>query len=224
MVLTSISLPTRVTTKNQTLFCPGIPGAGKTILTSIVIDHLHTRFYDQPDVGIAYVYCNFRRHDEQNAGDLLASLLKQLAQQRPSLPEALSDLESKHGLMKSRPSIEELSECLGSVSAEYSKVFIIVDALDECDASYRCRMSLLDELFNLQSGTGVDANLFTTSRPIFDIVQRFEGVPSLEIRASRQDIERYLRGHIGELSSFVTRRQELQEEIISAISDATDGM
>jgi Cdc6-like AAA superfamily ATPase len=63
----------------QTVFCPGIPGAGKTILTSIVIDELFTRFGNDENVCIAYIYCNFWRHDEQTAGDLLASLLKQLA-------------------------------------------------------------------------------------------------------------------------------------------------
>src|SRR6266702_6012814 len=28
----------------QTLFCPGIPGAGKTIITSIVVHYLHDKF------------------------------------------------------------------------------------------------------------------------------------------------------------------------------------
>src|SRR5947209_4514453 len=63
-------------TSKQTLFCPGIPGAGKTILTSIVIDDLSTRFLADQNVGIAYLYCNFRRRDEQGAEDLLANLLK----------------------------------------------------------------------------------------------------------------------------------------------------
>jgi hypothetical protein len=62
------------------LFCPGIPGAGKTILTSIVVDELTTRFAEDENVGIAYIFCNFRRQAEQNAEDLLMSLLKQLAQ------------------------------------------------------------------------------------------------------------------------------------------------
>src|SRR4051794_39963409 len=30
----------------QTLFCPGIPGAGKTVLTSIIIDDLCNRFHN----------------------------------------------------------------------------------------------------------------------------------------------------------------------------------
>jgi hypothetical protein len=61
-------------TSAQTLFCPGIPGAGKTILTSIVIDDLTTRHQDNQSIGIAYLYCDFRLHREQKAEELLASL------------------------------------------------------------------------------------------------------------------------------------------------------
>jgi hypothetical protein len=62
-------------TDNQTLFCPGIPGAGKTILTAVVIHDLTTQFSDDPTIGIAYIYCNFRQQDDQKLDDLLASLL-----------------------------------------------------------------------------------------------------------------------------------------------------
>jgi Cdc6-like AAA superfamily ATPase len=42
---------------NQTLFCPGIPGAGKTFITSIVIDYLQTTYKSS---SIAYLYCYIR--------------------------------------------------------------------------------------------------------------------------------------------------------------------
>ena len=71
----------------KTLFCPGMPGAGKTILTAVVIDELTARFANDPNIGIAYIYCNFRRQDEQKAVRLLASVLKQLAQGRALLPD-----------------------------------------------------------------------------------------------------------------------------------------
>ena len=54
-------------TDKQTLFCPGIPGAGKTIITAVVVNDLATRFADDLDIGIAYIYCDFRRRDEQKA-------------------------------------------------------------------------------------------------------------------------------------------------------------
>ena len=53
-----------VENNNQTLFCPGIPGAGKTILTSIIVDNLTSRFRNDPKTGIAYIYCNFGRRDK----------------------------------------------------------------------------------------------------------------------------------------------------------------
>lgn len=37
----------------QALFCPGIPGAGKTILTSIVVEHLWAKFQNDASIGIA---------------------------------------------------------------------------------------------------------------------------------------------------------------------------
>ncbi|KFY00471.1 hypothetical protein O988_03292, partial [Pseudogymnoascus sp. VKM F-3808] len=40
-------------TTSKTLFCPGIPGAGKTILTSIVVEELATRFPNDASIGIA---------------------------------------------------------------------------------------------------------------------------------------------------------------------------
>lgn len=36
-----------VTTAKETLFCPGMPGAGKTVLTSIVIEDLYERYKSQ---------------------------------------------------------------------------------------------------------------------------------------------------------------------------------
>jgi hypothetical protein len=76
---------------NQTLFCPGIPGAGKTMSAAIVIDELYTIFQNDASIGIAYVYCNFRRQHDQKPVDLLSSLLKQLIQERSLMPERINE-------------------------------------------------------------------------------------------------------------------------------------
>lgn len=67
-----------VDVKERRLFCPGIPGAGQAILTSVRVDQLVTRFEKRKTVSIAYIYCKFQRKDEQKLSDLLGSLLKQL--------------------------------------------------------------------------------------------------------------------------------------------------
>jgi hypothetical protein len=221
-LLDSEEFQTWLETDPQTLFCPGIPGAGKTILTSIVVEELTTRFSNDPAVGTAYIYCNFRRQADQKTEALLGSLLKQLAQGLSSLPESVKFLYDTHKDKRTRPSLDEILGALQSVAAAYSRVFIIVDALDECQVSDNCRQGFLSSLFNLQTKCG--ANLFATSRPILSIEKEFEGNSKLEIRASEEDVRRYLEGHMSHLPGFVARSLKLQEEVKTNIIKAVDGM
>jgi hypothetical protein len=102
----------------------------------------------------------------------------------------------------------------------YSRVFIIIDALDECQASDNCRSRFLSEIFNLQIKCG--ANIFATSRFIPDIIKKFNGSKTLEIRAHDQDILKYLDGRISQSESncLKTYREEIKTEITKAV----DGM
>jgi hypothetical protein len=206
----------------KTLFCPGIPGAGKTILTSIVVEELNIRFQNDKSIGVAYLYCNFRRQDEQKATDLLASLLKQLTQGQSSLPDSVKSLHKSHKDRRTRPSFDEISRTLQSVAAIYSRVFIIVDALDECQVSDGCRIAFLSEIFTLQEKC--QASLFATSRFIPEINEKFKESMQLEIRASDQDVRKYLDGHMSQLPRCVLRSSELQDEIKAEIIKAVDGM
>lgn len=221
-LLDSPEFKTWINTKNQTLFCPGIPGSGKTILTSIIVEELSLRFSTDTSIGIAYLYFNFRRHDEQKIDNLLASLLKQLAENQPSLPVAVKELYDQHKKKRTRPSFEDIFNCLKIVTKLYSRVFILVDALDESTVSDGCRQRFLSSLFNLQAEFG--ASFFATSRLILSIEKEFEGHSKLDIRASDEDVRRYLDGHMFRLPRFVTRSFELEEEIKIAIVKATEGM
>ena len=207
--------------KQQTLFCPGIPGAGKTMIASIVVDTLCTRFENDGSIGIAYLYCNFRQQQEKPAG-MLASLLGQLVQGQPSVPKGVKSLYESHKVKRTRPPFNELSEALQSTMASYSRTFIVIDALDECSISDGGCKQFLSEIFKTQAKTGTC--LFATSRFIPDIVEEFRGSPSLEIRAHDGDVRKYLDGHMSQLRSFVSRKPDLQEEIKTEIVKAVDGM
>jgi Cdc6-like AAA superfamily ATPase len=208
-------------TAKQTLFCQGMPGAGKTMIASIVVDHLSVEFQNDASVGIAYLYCNFRRQDEQSLTELLSSLLKQLVQGQLSVPESVKSLYERHK-DKARPSLDEILKVFYAVVADYSRTFIVIDALDECQVSGGVRSKLLSELFHLQAQT--EASLFATSRFIPEIEKEFKGSMSLEIHASDEDVQRYLDGHMSQLPSFVSRSSDLKEEIKSEIIKAVDGM
>jgi Cdc6-like AAA superfamily ATPase len=221
-LLDSAEYQTWADTKEQTLFCPGIPGAGKTILASIVIEELSTQFQNDNSVGIAYIFCHFQRQHEQNVEDLLASLLKQLTQGRSFLPDTIKSLYKNHLKKRTRPSVNEISIALQSVATIYSRVFLVIDALDECQISHNCRRTFISELLRLQANCGT--NLFATSRFIPDITENFRGSLLLEIRASTHDVRRYVDGYMSSLPSFVGRSLDLQEEVKTEIVKAVDGM
>jgi Cdc6-like AAA superfamily ATPase len=206
----------------QTLFCPGIPGAGKTIITSIVVEHLNAKFQNDTSIGIAYIYCDFKRQEERKPADLLSSLLKQLVQEQSPVPESVKSLYERHKDKGSRPSLEEILKSLHSIATDYSRVFILIDALDECQISHAVRRKFLSEVFNLQNKTGT--NIFATSRFILEIEKEFEGSISLEIRARDEDVQRYLEAHMSELPLCVSRNRALQGIIQAEIIKAVDGM
>ena len=208
--------------KQQTLFCPGIPGAGKTMVTSIVVDYLCKTFGNDGSIGIAYLYCNFRQQRDQKPVDLLTNLLGQLVQGQPSVPKDIKSLYERHKVKRTRPSLDEISEVLQSIMANYSRTFIAIDALDECGTSDGGWWKFLSEISKLQAKTGTC--LFATSRFIPEITAEFKGRPSLEIRANAGDVRKYLDGHISQLRPFVSRRSDLQEEIKTEIVKAVDGM
>lgn len=199
-----------------------MPGAGKTILTSVVVDDLEHKFHGDISVGIAYIYCNFNRKDEQKVQDLISSLLKQLLSYQCSLPQDLRDLYGYHHPKRTQPPLGKISEILQSVIASFSRVFIVVDALDECQISGSCRDQFLSGIFSIQ--TQLHANIFVTSRRIPDITETFRDSLVIEISAKPDDIGEYLRGHMSQLRNFVVEDPEMQNGIISSIMKAAHGM
>lgn len=164
----------------KVLFYPGIPGADKTIIASLVVDHLSKIFQNDNEVGIAYIYCNHKRQEKQKPVDLLKSLLKQLIQRQPYLPPSVKTLYKQHKGRRSSPSLDEVSEAVHSVIANYSRAFIIIDALDEAQGPDGSRAMFMSEIYKLQVHT--KANIFITSRYMHDIKEEIEGYTSLEIR------------------------------------------
>lgn len=220
--LNSTEFQSWLETDNQTLFCPGLPGAGKTIQTSVVVNDLYNRFQNDPTVGIAYFYLNYRRHKDQKIEELLACLLRQLATCHNSLPHSVLALYHRHQRWWTRPSLPELVAALKVIVRTYSRTFVIIDALDECQDSDRSRTNLLTELFLLQKARGI--NLLATSRSIPEITEWFNGCPSLGICPSQDDIWHYLDRNMSLLPNFVKGNVDLQAEIKTSIAGAIEGV
>jgi Cdc6-like AAA superfamily ATPase len=206
---------------SQTLFCPGIPGAGKTMMAAIAVDHLQ-KAIQTTDIGVAYLYCNYKRQADQTAPNLLAAIIKQLVQNRPSIAHSLSSMYERHRVRGTRPSFKELSSVLQSVLANYSKVYVVLDALDECPEQNGTRSQLLGICRDLQQQTGL--RLMATSRHIPDIVEKFKDTPLVEVRASDSDLKRFVTGNVNRFARFVRLSSDLQERVQTKIVEAADGM
>jgi Cdc6-like AAA superfamily ATPase len=211
-------------TDNQTLFCPGIPGAGKTFITSIVVDYLFSRFKNDSSISIAYLYCKVARQGKQTPVRLFESILKQLVRKQSPLPQCVKDLYKEHKDKPSRPKLQELVNALQSVISPDSRVFIIVDALDECQDYDNCRTEFLSKLFSLQNKTGL--NLFATSRPQ-EVEAKFSACIRLEIHGRKEDIERYVDGRISQwetLHDDTVEDKDMRDMIKTKVTIAADGM
>jgi NACHT domain len=206
--------------KKRTLFCPGIPGSGKTMIASIAVNHLETSFPDDK-TGKAFLYCVYKRQDDQKVDNQLASLLGQLATKRSMVPESIHKLYDKHRKgEKPRLSQNEIREELCSITKTYSQTFIIIDALDECKTD-RIRNELLSEIYKLQEGS--DTRLMVTFRPSI-VPKRPSSVTEQEIRAHDEDIEEYLSDRMADLRSVVQNNNILQCKIKTHILSLVDGM
>ncbi|KAM0217015.1 hypothetical protein ACHAQD_007504 [Fusarium lateritium] len=207
---------------DQTLYCPGIPGAGKTILSSIVINDLKTQFSIDSTVGIAYIYCNFRNQQSQNIRMLVASVLKQLCHRLPDIPDIIQAMYSKHETAKTKPPTEDLRAAMKIVMKVFSRLYLVVDALDEWQNTEGDRYSMLNELLSLKAETNL--NLFATSRLMGDTKKCFSGFPSIDVSASQEDIALYVEGHQNLLPGFVSQTPGLLEEIKETLSEGSQGM
>ena len=207
--------------ERPTLFCPGIPGAGKTMLTSLIVHNLQELFGHDASVSIACIYCNFKRQADQMVDHLLASLLKGLLQGKTNLPRDVELLHQRHKSKGSRPSIIELSDTIKAITRDCSRIFLVIDALDECTGA-GTRSRLLKEIASLQDHGNV--SFLATSRFVPDVLEEFKGRLTLEIRATDEDVRTYITDRMTELPAFVRRNNMLQEKIVSEITAAVDGM
>ncbi|TAQ87668.1 hypothetical protein B7494_g4027 [Chlorociboria aeruginascens] len=211
------------TGREKTLWCVGQPGSGKTILASAIIDKLDKEF-PSTDVGLAYIYCNYKERETQTLANLLASIVQQLIWRRKQLPEEIMAIYRDHLDKGLRPSRPECVKMLQVVTKCFSKVYIVVDALDECDADAKTRKDLISEILNLST---TDIQLLCTSRNLSDIENIFQNTLRLDIRATDEDVSLFLRAFIqGEeqLSQFCESNPSLEEEIIETISKNANGM
>ena len=204
------------------LILSGIPGAGKTVLSSIIIDDLQELCNRKVNMKLCYYYCDYNRLQNQQLDTILLCLLRQLVQTMLVLPTAVRRLYDTCSENASRPSSTSIKDAFREIAKSLQKVYIVIDALDESQTTNGLRMALLVELLKLSELGNI--KMLVTSRPLPDILNTLVRFTCIEIRASDTDIAKYVEANVPNLPAFVGRQPTLQNDIKEAVVAASDGM
>ncbi len=115
------------------------------------------------------MYLNYKESEKQTLENLFGSLVRQLISKNPSTSQtaAVGKLMNELGGGASPLKLKEIVEVIRSEIQKFQRVYLVVDALDECDEITRHQLEL--QLKDLQSG-----------RLSVMITSRYLGIPPVE--------------------------------------------
>ncbi|SJL14339.1 uncharacterized protein ARMOST_17795 [Armillaria ostoyae] len=202
------------------LWCPGNPGVGKTILASIIIDHLQSLPVEhEKKTPVLSIFCDYRSAAAQTVANLLCSVLKQLGQGHGFSSPTMS-LYSQCLRDGTRPSFKTLAEVLSRELKLFDRVYIVLDALDEFTDDNR------GVLINTMRSLGDNIHLLVTSRYIGTVTSLFEKDIRLDIQAADDDIKSYIKSRLscGRLSRHIKGQGDLHKAILTGVAEKARGM
>lgn len=130
-------------------------------------------------------------------------------------------MHKSHSRNKTRPTVSEYTKLLQAAADCFSKVCIVIDALDECPEANQARQSLLEEIGKLDR-----VSVLITSRNI-PIESELQRVARLDVRADELDIKNYLKDRMSRsdrIKKFAEKDSTLYGDIEHAILGKAKGM
>lgn len=195
----------------------GIPGAGKTLISTIVINELK-RIFGTTNGVVLYAFCNFQDRIQHTTTGFLGGLLRQIATYSPNLRELSGRLQREC----SQPSASDIHELIQDELKHTRRALIVVDALDEFGTNDGDKRALLKEICRLRKY----ANIFVTSRfeTIENDLESIEGLSKIKIEAQEEDLEIWMAQEMPLLPPCVVNSIRLQQQISEKILSSVQGM
>jgi ankyrin repeat protein len=171
------------------LWIRGIPGSGKSVVAARFIQ----KFLAQEDCPVLFFFFREIIMSNRAPRSLCQDFACGLLPHSPQLQSSLKILNRRYPRVDATP-FEELWRCLSSALAATSRVFCVVDALDEMEPGHEDFIRSLIDLANRHPSS---IKLVLTSRQPLYLEERFRGTSGLiDLRLDRrhvdQDIERYI--------------------------------
>lgn len=205
------------------LWLSGIPGAGKTVLASAVVEEVWANHTDSSK-ALAYFYCDYKDALSQDPVKILGSLAVQLACQNADSFELLQELFQKYNTSTGagvRPDATTMADVITEMSKTFHDVFIVVDALDECGKNAEEVTRVLSSL------EGRCIKIALLSRNESEIRRVLRGFEKIPIAARRSDLSLYVAAEIDKRikdEKLNLRNLSLKEDIMESLIDGADGM
>lgn len=213
-------------TNSAPLWLHGIPGCGKTILSSAIIQDLSR---GKTESNLFYFYFDFNDVLKRSVEYMIRTLVYQLSNSSNNdTRKVLTTEYERHQDGKSQPTFTTLSNTLISMLKSVGETWIVLDALDECLERERRGQSLMDLLKTVQEQACV--HLILTSRRETDIERGASDMAavSLEIQGNGidSDIRKYTNYMVREDSGLARWRAfpDRQEEIETVLLHKANGM
>lgn len=167
----------------------------------------------------AVIYWYFEYGYDHHPDMVRTSFLRQLVENLTALPVAIKELWEHNKGTKYRPDEAALMRAIGDLLGEWKRVFVVMDALDECSHSY-----LTDILKTIDELQVMGARIFITSRQTeHPRGQSSKWVP-IEIKAHHDDLRHLVDHRVQHNCSKVTVPDELREKIVQTLVSKTHGM
>lgn len=184
------------THQQRCLWCYGIPGSGKTILTASVINAL-SQEVDGRHSALAYFYCDYADQETLDASVILGTIIQQLLIARPVMEDVIAaKIREAYGYGMRKPSSDDLIKILDCIILEYQCVYIVLDGVDE--ASPDTQERLFANFAKLSVIHPRLLRLFFSTRLITLMPYHFPSCLSFNISDNvvSEDIEHYIKASV----------------------------
>ena len=211
---------------NSSLWIYGIPGAGKTILSTLVVDEVLTRKRSS-SIGTAYFYIRHDDRESQKPSNVLGAIISQLARQNAEALADVVDLYSKHrqeGYLTTTPEEDDLISLLFDMSKYFVDTFIMIDGLDECGSAFdRDRKRLIKALADFHRNEKCSIHTLIFSRDEFDIRECLTATDFqiVSIAATSADLRLFVSAWLPLLK---IQSESLKVEVTETLVDEANGM
>lgn len=206
------------------LWLRGIPGSGKTVLMSGIVDSLkkHPRVL-QKSAGLLYFYCAFDNAETTGTLQILCSLAAQLIRclSQPEHSSAMRLFESCDEGTRT-PSLDQAQDLLIDLTGELQTVYICLDALNECNEDDKTNLlHIIEVLVSRCDNLSVVMSSHSDDR---EVGAYLDGRPNITLSSAglKQDIDYYIRYRIDRGPQRLKRA--LSEQMIESLATSADGM